>query len=282
MTRGRKPKPTHLKLVDGNPGKRKIQKGEPMPAQGDLPEPPEHLNALARAEWARVAAGLHSLRLLCGVDRAALSAYCVAYARWTQAETAIAEMAKRDQLTGGLMIKTATGGAVQNPLVGTSIKAAADMVRYAAEFGLSPSHRATSSGERLSGAAEVVAAKRGRPSIYSQETADRICREIASGASLRAICAAPEMPHIDTVRKWLASGNTEFLAQYARAREEQADYYGDEMVEIADTTDDPQKARLQIDARKWKASKLAPKKYGDKIQHAGHDGGLLEIVWKGE
>jgi P27 family predicted phage terminase small subunit len=246
-----------------------------------LPEPPELMNATAKAEWSRVAAELHAQNLLPSVDRSALTAYCMAYARWTQAETAIAEMAKRDQLTGGLMIKTATGGAVQNPLVGTSIKAAADMVRYAAEFGLSPSHRATSSVERLSGAAEVVAAKRGRPSIYSQETADRICREIASGASLRAICAAPEMPHIDTVRKWLAGGHEEFLAQYVRAREEQADYYADEMVEIADTTDDPQKARLQIDARKWKASKLAPKKYGEKIQHAGHDGGALTVRWEG-
>ena len=260
----------------------RVNSSENSPVDDGMPEPPELMNATAKAEWSRVAAELHAQNLLPSVDRSALTAYCMAYARWAQAETAIAEMAKRDQLTGGLMIKTATGGAVQNPLVGTSIKAAADMVRYAAEFGLSPSHRATSSVERLSGAAEVVAAKRGRPSIYSQETADRICREIASGASLRAICAAPEMPHIDTVRKWLASGNTEFLAQYARAREEQADYYADEMVEIADTTDDPQKARLQIDARKWKASKLAPKKYGDKIQHAGHDGGLLEIVWKGE
>ena len=142
MTRGRKPKPTHLKLVEGNPGKRKIPKGEPVFAQGDLPEPPEHLNALARAEWARVAAGLHSLRLLCGVDRAALAAYCVAYARWTQAENSIAEMAKRDQLTGGLMIKTTNGNAIQNPLVGTSNKAAADMGRYAAEFGMTPAARA--------------------------------------------------------------------------------------------------------------------------------------------
>jgi P27 family predicted phage terminase small subunit len=229
----------------------RVNSSENSPVDDGMPEPPELMNATAKAEWSRVAAELHAQNLLPSVDRSALTAYCMAYARWTQAETAIAEMAKRDQLTGGLMIKTATGGAVQNPLVGTSIKAAADMVRYAAEFGLSPSHRATSSVERLSGAAEVVAAKRGRPSI------------------------------IDTVRKWLAGGHEEFLAQYVRAREEQADYYADEMVEIADTTDDPQKARLQIDARKWKASKLAPKKYGEKIQHAGHDGGALTVRWEG-
>jgi len=50
-------------------------------------------------------------------------------------------MAERDQLTGGLMIKTTNGNAIQNPLVGTANKAAADMVRYAAEFGMTPSAR---------------------------------------------------------------------------------------------------------------------------------------------
>ena len=140
MTRGRKPKPTHLKLIEGNPGKRPIHAGAPRPV-AVMPEPPDHLNDLARAEWERVAHGLHALRLLEPVDRAALAAYCVAYARWTQAERAIAGMGKRDLLTGGLMIKTSNGTAIQNPLVGTANKAASDMVRYAAEFGMTPSAR---------------------------------------------------------------------------------------------------------------------------------------------
>ncbi len=140
MTRGRKPKPTHLKLIEGNPGKRPIRMGPDRPATA-MPEPPDHLNDLARAEWERVAHGLHALRLLETVDRAALAAYCVAYARWVQAERAIAEMAKRDLLTGGLMIKTSNGNAIQNPLVGTANKAASDVVRYAAEFGMTPSAR---------------------------------------------------------------------------------------------------------------------------------------------
>ena len=50
-------------------------------------------------------------------------------------------MAEKDQLTGGLMIKTSNGNAIQNPLVGTANKAAADMMRYAAEFGMTPSAR---------------------------------------------------------------------------------------------------------------------------------------------
>jgi P27 family predicted phage terminase small subunit len=106
-----------------------------------MPEPPAHLNDDACAEWTRVAHDLYALRMLETVDRAALGAYCVAYAHWVQAERAIAEMAKQDLLTGALMIKTSNGNAIQNPLVGTAHKAASDMVRYAAEFGMTPSSR---------------------------------------------------------------------------------------------------------------------------------------------
>ena len=71
--RGRKPKPTHLKLIEGNPGKRPIRTGPERPIT-TMPEPPDHLNADARTEWDRVAHGLHALRLLETVDRAALAA----------------------------------------------------------------------------------------------------------------------------------------------------------------------------------------------------------------
>ena len=140
MPAGRKPKPTHLKLVTGNPGRRPLNVKEPK-VKPQLVEPPPHLNASARQEWDRVAPGLFHTGVLSGVDRAALAAYCQAYARWVQAETAIQKMAEKDPLTGGLMIKTTNGNAVQNPLVGTANKAAADMVRYAAEFGMTPSAR---------------------------------------------------------------------------------------------------------------------------------------------
>jgi P27 family predicted phage terminase small subunit len=140
MIAGRKPKPTHLKVVTGNPGKRALPKAEAQVAPA-LPSPPEHLSADARAEWSRVAEELFRAGLLTGVDRAALAAYCAAYARWVGAERAIAEMARRDSLTGGLMIKTTNGNAIQNPLVGIANKAAADLVRFAAEFGMTPSAR---------------------------------------------------------------------------------------------------------------------------------------------
>lgn len=149
MTAGRKPKPTHLKLVTGNPGKRPLPKAEAkvVPA---LPSPPPHLADEAKVEWGRVSEDLFKVGLLSHIDRAALAAYCQAYGRWVQAERAIAEMAKRDQLTGGLMIKTTNGNAIQNPLVGTANKAAADMVRFAAEFGMTPSARSRINAEPTS------------------------------------------------------------------------------------------------------------------------------------
>lgn len=146
MTVGRKPKPTHLKLVTGNPGKRSLPKAEARVAL-QLPSPPPHLSDEAKVEWGRVSEELYKVGLLSGVDRAALAAYCQSYARWVQAEQAIAKMAERDQLTGGLMIKTTNGNAIQNPLVGTANKAAADMVRYAAEFGMTPSARSRINAE---------------------------------------------------------------------------------------------------------------------------------------
>lgn len=138
--KGRKPKPSHLKLVTGNPGKRPLNEREPVP-QRALPAPPPELNDDAKVEWGRVAEELYKIGLLTGVDRAALAAYCQAYGRWMQAERAIIEMAKRDPVTGALMVKTTNGNAIQNPLIGTANKAMGDMVRYASEFGMTPSAR---------------------------------------------------------------------------------------------------------------------------------------------
>ncbi|WP_395066171.1 phage terminase small subunit P27 family [Paraburkholderia silvatlantica] len=86
---------------------------------------------------------LFDLGLLTRVDRAALAAYCMAYERWVKAEQALAKMAERDLLTGGLMIKTTNGNAIQNPLVGTANKAMLVMVRIATEFGMTPAARAS-------------------------------------------------------------------------------------------------------------------------------------------
>jgi hypothetical protein len=113
---------------------------------------------------------------------------------------------------------------------------------------------------------------------YTHKLATTICREIAEGKSLREICRRKNMPHKGTVFEW-ACGATEaankdgFPDMYRRARECQADSFADEVVKIADSTKDPQKARVQIDARKWAAGKQRPKVYGDKINHE-HSGGI--------
>jgi len=137
---GRKPKPTGLKLISGNAGKRPLNLAE---AEIDLdrPLPPPHLTDDAKVEWGRVVETLYLAGLMTAVDRAALAAYCQAYGRWAQAERALAEMAAKDPTTGGLLIKTSNGNAIQNPLVGIANKAQADLVRYAAEFGMTPSSR---------------------------------------------------------------------------------------------------------------------------------------------
>lgn len=112
----------------------------------------------------------------------------------------------------------------------------------------------------------------GRPSDYTPEIATLICSQIAEGRSLRSIIRDNDsVPTMVTIFNWMANNET-FLNQYTRAREQQADAFADEMQDIADNpTGDYQRDRLRVDTRKWIASKLKPKKYGDKIEveHAG-------------
>src|SRR5262245_29650225 len=139
--RGPHPTPTHLKLLRGNPGKQAIH-DEPQPALADQPPPaPHYLSGYAREDWDRVATELYRLKLLSVVDIPSLAAYCDAYERWRQAKEALQKMAERDPAMSALMIKTRNGNAMQNPLAITADKAAAAMVRYAAEFGLTPAAR---------------------------------------------------------------------------------------------------------------------------------------------
>jgi hypothetical protein len=140
------------------------------------------------------------------------------------------------------------------------------------------------------------APKMGRPTIYSQDVADIICAALAEGRSLRSICEHEEMPCLTTIFNWLRT-KPDFLAQYARAKEESADSLADEMLDIADDARNDwmeregkdergwvvngehiQRSRVRIDTRKWLASKLKPKKYGDKVTQeiSGPDGGPIE------
>ena len=103
---------------------------------------------------------------------------------------------------------------------------------------------------------------------FTQALADEICERIADGQSLRAICSEPGKPDKSTVFRWLGQ-NEAFRDQYARARESQADTLFDDILDIVDQSDDPQIARLRMDARKWMAGKLRPKVYGDKVELGG-------------
>lgn len=154
--RGRKPQPTHLKLVKGNPGRRPINPREPSPVS-ELPAVPPELNDDAKVEWGRLSEELYRLGLLTKVDRGALAAVCQAWGRWMQAERALAEMAKKDPVTFGLLIKTKNGNAIQNPLVGIANKAMSDYVRACAEFGMTPSSRTRVHGEPNKGASNPFA-----------------------------------------------------------------------------------------------------------------------------
>lgn len=142
----------------------------------------------------------------------------------------------------------------------------------------------------------------GRPSKYSQQIADQICNRLAAGESLRGICRDDELPDAGTVFRWLSCQDEAFATfreQYARAREIQADALVDEILEISDDgTNDwmerqdedgensgwringehIQRSRLRVDSRKWFASKVLPKKYGDKVQQeiSGPNGGPVQ------
>ena len=124
--RGRKPKPTRLKVIAGNPGKRPLNKSEPE-FTPSLPEQPAFLSEEAKLEWDRLAGELYAKGVLTEVDRGALAVCCQAWGRAVQAETALAELAEKDPSTYGLLIKTGRG-AVENPLVAYPTKIMKDRV----------------------------------------------------------------------------------------------------------------------------------------------------------
>src|SRR5687767_7214789 len=130
--RGRRPKPTRLKLLTGNPGKRALNANEPRP-EPVVPECPVELGPVARREWSRLAVELSALRILTNLDRAALAAYCGAYAMWAEATEAIQKY--------GTMVKSPTGYPVQSPYVSIANRQAEIMMRIASEFGFTPASR---------------------------------------------------------------------------------------------------------------------------------------------
>lgn len=148
--KGRKPKPTNLKLVTGNPGKRPINKDEPRPDPA-IPSPPDFLSKDALIEWGRVTNKLYALGLLTDIDMAVMAAYCQAYGQWAEAQRKLQEQpsvgmsgGSKKTITkknGDVVVEEKRGQFMTNPWIWISNKAWEQMVKAAAEFGMSPSSR---------------------------------------------------------------------------------------------------------------------------------------------
>lgn len=131
--RGRKPKPTALKTLEGNPGKRPLNAREPH-APPEVPDCPEHLDDIARAEWFRTAKVLIDMGLLTLADRSALAAYCVAYSRWVHAEEQVKKY-------GTIVKSPAKGFPMKSPYLTVADQAMEAMRKLMVEAGLTPSSR---------------------------------------------------------------------------------------------------------------------------------------------
>lgn len=130
--RGRKPLPSTVVQLRGNPGKRRLNDAEPKPA-AKTPTCPACLGAEARKEWQRLARELGGLGLLTRLDRGVLAAYCQAHALWVEAVASIGRY--------GTMVKSPNGFPMQSPYVAVANKQVDIMIRLAAELGMTPSSR---------------------------------------------------------------------------------------------------------------------------------------------
>lgn len=131
----------------------------------------------------------------------------------------------------------------------------------------------------------------GRPKAYSDQSAEEILRRIAKGETMFSICKDAHLPTSETVRQWVLQDENGFSAKYALARDEQCEFWADEIIEIADDGSNDwieretergniktvvdhehvQRSKLRIDARKWKMSVSNPKKWAERkaLQHSG-------------
>lgn len=130
--RGRKPTPTAVKVLEGNPGKRSLNTQEPKPEK-KAPRCPAWLEDEAKKEWKRMAKQLEQLGILTEIDMAAFAGYCQAYARWKEAEEFITQH--------GAIVKTPSGYWQQVPQVSIAQTYLKIMNRFCEQFGLTPSSR---------------------------------------------------------------------------------------------------------------------------------------------
>lgn len=130
--RGRKPKPTALKILEGNPGKRPLNENEPK-LQKKAPKCPPWLEPEAKKEWKRMAKTLEAIGVLTQIDATAFAGYCQAYARWKEAEEFLTKH--------GTIFKTPSGYIQQVPQVSIAQTYLKVMKDFCSEFGLTPAAR---------------------------------------------------------------------------------------------------------------------------------------------
>lgn len=136
-TRGPKPLPNNVHLLNGNPSKkntRDLMNGCQVPVA--VPKAPSHLLPGAKQEWTRITEHLEKLGLVTELDMAHLAAYCQSYARWCQAERELKKLG-----LDGLVDETPSGYKQISVWLQISNRALEQMSKHAAEFGLSPSAR---------------------------------------------------------------------------------------------------------------------------------------------
>ena len=130
---GRKPKPTYLKLLEGEPNKRRINKNEPK-VEKKRPPCPRFLSRDAKKMWKYLAPQLECVGVLTRVDLAVFASFCQAYGRWKDAE---------EKLTanGHPLYKTPKGHITTSPYLWVANKAMDQMNKFGSELGLTPASR---------------------------------------------------------------------------------------------------------------------------------------------
>jgi P27 family predicted phage terminase small subunit len=131
--KGRTPKPTALKIKQGNPGKRALNRTEPQTPRDEALRAPDYLSGAARREWLRLRKRLVPAGLLTPLDADILALYCQAHTRWVEAEEHVQRI--------GPVVKTKSGNLVPNPYLAIANRAMDQMLVYARELGMTPSAR---------------------------------------------------------------------------------------------------------------------------------------------
>ena len=115
--------------------------------------------------------------------------------------------------------------------------------------------------------------------LYTPALAETLCKRIAEGESLRAICRDPGMPTEGAVRAWARDNRDGFGARYRLARELQFEFWADQIVELADASEaDPRDRQVRIDVRKWLLSKLAARRYGERLLVASEPENPIRVL----